>query len=78
MKTQHFAFHVFFVEKSAISGIMHYSVGPMHCSVGPMHCLHDLQTSFFNKIFIKNGSHGAIHTFKNYFATVFSVFSKIK
>ena len=25
--------------------------------------------------FIKNGSHGTIHTFKNYFATVFSVFS---
>ena len=24
---------------------------------------------------IKNGSHGIIHTFKNYFATVFSVFS---
>ena len=24
---------------------------------------------------IKNGSHGTIHTFKNYFATVFSVFS---
>ena len=25
----------------------------------------------------KNGSHSTIHTFKNYFATVFSVFSKI-
>ena len=24
---------------------------------------------------IKNGSHGAIHTFKNYFATVLSIFS---
>ena len=36
------------------------------------------QTSFFNKIFIKNGSDGTIHTFKNYFATVFSVFSKIR
>ena len=24
---------------------------------------------------IKNESHGTIHTFKNYFATVFSVFS---
>ena len=24
---------------------------------------------------IKNGSHGSIHTFKNYFATVLSVFS---
>ena len=29
----------------------------------------------FQHIFIKNGSHGTIHTFKNYFATVFSVFS---
>ena len=30
---------------------------------------------FFNKTFIKNGSHGTIHTFKNYFATLFSIFS---
>ena len=29
----------------------------------------------FSKIFIKTESHGTIHTFKNYFATVFSVFS---
>ena len=43
--------------------------------VGPMNCSRDLQTSFFNKTFIKNGSQGTIHTFKNYFATVFSVFS---
>ena len=27
------------------------------------------------KIYIKNGSHGIIYIFKNYFATVFSVFS---
>ena len=33
------------------------------------------QTSFFSNFFIKNGSHSTIHTFKNYFATVFSVFS---
>ena len=32
---------------------------------------------FLNKIFIKNGSHSNIHTFENYFTTVFSVFSKI-
>ena len=43
-------------------------------SSGPVHCSWDLQTSFFNKTFIKNGFHGTIHTFKNYFATVFSVF----
>ena len=29
----------------------------------------------FNKIFIKTGSHGTIHIFKNYFTTVFSVFN---
>ena len=27
------------------------------------------------QFFHKNGSHGTIHAFKNYFATVFSVFS---
>ena len=31
----------------------------------------------FQQLFIKNGSHGTIHTFKIYFATVFSLFSKI-
>ena len=37
----------------------------------------DPQISFFSNFFIKNGSHDTIHTFKNYFATVFlvSVFS---
>ena len=29
----------------------------------------------FNKIFIKTQSHGIIHTFKNYFTTIFSVFN---
>ena len=33
--------------------------------------------STFQSIFIKNGSYGTIHTFKNYFATVFSVSTKI-
>ena len=40
------------------------------------------QIPLFSNFFIKNGSHGTIHTFKNYFATVFSVsvfsFSKNK
>ena len=35
----------------------------------------DPQILFFNNFFIKNGSHRTIHTFKNYFAIVFSVFS---
>ena len=42
-----------------------------------VHYLRDLQTSLFSNFFIKNGSHSIIYTFKNYFATVFLVFSKI-
>ena len=33
------------------------------------------QTSFLTKTFIKNGSYCTIHIFKNYFATVFLIFS---
>ena len=33
------------------------------------------QISLFSNFFIKNESHDTIHSFKNYFATVFSVFS---
>ena len=44
-------------------------------SVDPMNSAQDSQTSIFKKFFIKNGSHGTIHIFKIYFATVFSVFS---
>ena len=45
--------------------------------VGLLHCSWDSQTSFFSNFFfiIKNGSHDTIHTFKNYFAIVFSIFS---
>ena len=35
----------------------------------------DPQISFFINFFIKNGSHGTIYTFKNYFITVISVIS---
>ena len=45
--------------------------------VGLVHCSRDPQISFFNKTFTKNGSHSTIHTFKNYFATMFLIFSKI-
>ena len=42
-------------------------------------CIHalftDPQILLFNNFFIKNGSHGTIHIFKNYFATVFLVFN---
>ena len=34
----------------------------------------DPQISFFNNFFIKNGSRDIIHTFKNYFVTMFSNF----
>ena len=33
------------------------------------------QTSFFNNFFMKNGFHDTINIFKNYFVTMFSVFS---
>ena len=46
----------------------------MHTS-GSVHCSRDPQISFFNNFFIKNGSYGTIHIFKNYFAIVFSVFN---
>ena len=42
--------------------------------VGLMHCSRDPQTSFFTQTLIKNRSHSTIHIFKNYFATMFSVF----
>ena len=43
-----------------------------------VHCSRDPQIPIFSNFFIKNESHSTIHTFKNYFATVFSVFSKNK
>ena len=42
-----------------------------------VHYLRDPQTSLFSNFFIKNGSHSTIHIFKNYFVTMFLVFSKI-
>ena len=41
-----------------------------------MHCLWNPQPLYSKKkIYIKIGSYGTIYTFKNYFVTVFSVFS---
>ena len=34
-----------------------------------------LKGTYYHFSFIKNGSYGTIHTFKNYFTTIFSVFS---
>ena len=39
------------------------------------HCSQVPQITLFSNFFIKNGSHDIIHTFKNYFVIVFSVFS---
>ena len=43
--------------------------------VGPVNSAWDPQILLFSNFFIKNGSHGTIHIFKNYFTTMFSVFS---
>ena len=40
----------------------------------PVHYSQLPQTLLFSNFFIKNGSHDTIHTFKNYFATVFFSF----
>ena len=40
-----------------------------------VHCLRDPQVLFFSKKNFKTGFHDTIHTFKNYFVTVFSIFS---
>ena len=85
-----FSFFFFF---SHVSGVMRLLF--MHCSLNSSHkgwlfhgeqCIRalftDPQIPLFSNFFIKNGSHCTIHTFKNYFATVFSVsifsFSKNK
>ena len=49
----------------------------MHCSCTIHTLFMGPTTTLFRKKNIKNGSHGTIHTFKNYFATVFSIFNKI-
>ena len=66
------AFYIFFFFGSVFSVFLTLC----HTS-GSVHCSRDLQTSFFSNFFIKNWFHGTIHTFKNYFITIFSVFSKI-
>ena len=48
---------------------------PQRLTFLPWTVFTDPQISLFNNFFIKNGFYGTIHIFKNYFATVFSVFS---
>ena len=40
-----------------------------------LYIVHRTRKYFFQQKNFKTGSHGTIHTFKNYFAIVFSVFS---
>ena len=44
-------------------------------ALGDKSTVHALFSTVHGLKNIKNGSHGTIHTFKNYFATVFLVFS---
>ena len=80
---------LFFTEKRSITSVSgfhtlctgtHYLLtskisGGQCFLVDPMHRSRDSQTSFFTQTFIKNWSHDIIHTFKNYFVTMFSIFS---
>ena len=43
--------------------------------VSPVHCSRDPQVINLCKFFFKIGFHDTIHTFKNYFVTIFLVFS---
>ena len=60
-----FFFFFFLIHAQQLLGdsalVMHYSLLFVHYSL--------------EKKYIKNGSHDTIHTFKNYFVTVFSVFN---
>ena len=59
------SFFFFFFELKYLT----FSVNSARCAL-----FTDPQISLFSNFFIKNGSHGIIHTFKNYFATVFFSF----
>ena len=56
---------------------MHAFQPETKCNVHALfiHCSWDLQPLYSEKKKIKNESHDIIHIFKNYFTTVFSVFS---
>ena len=72
--TSAFAFSCFLFFFFFLAAVVDFS--PVNSA--PMHCSRDPQNSLFSNFFIKNGSHGTIHTFKNCFTIVFSVFSKKK
>ena len=60
---------------SCIVATQFYFLVFFNISVGPVYYSRDLQTSFFNNFFIKNGSHYTIYIFNNYFIIIFLVFS---
>ena len=76
-KTQHilhqrFSFYfyfLFFINAWIVTHTVH-----THCAGDIVHCSWDPH-HFIQEKKIKNGSHGTIYTFKNYFVTVFSIFS---
>ena len=69
-----FFFFFFFFQAAVVDQIFHEQCSDV--------LFIDPQITLFNNFFIKNGFHSTIYTFKNYFATVFSVsifsFSKNK
>ena len=66
------AFGFFFFFLAPMNSNPHYSCKRItQCTV------HKVYNHFIQKKIIKNGSHSTIYTFKNYFAIVFLVFSKI-
>ena len=66
-----FAFFFFFFLESLLLTFSCEQCTP----VGPVYYSQDSQNSLFNNFFTINGSHDTVHIFKNYFATIFSVFS---
>ena len=68
-----FFFFLFFQRMNSEFTVQRQKLLFMHCSS----TVHGTYSHFIQKKYIKNGSHSTIHTFKNYFATVFSVLVKI-
>ena len=71
-----FFYHVFPPSQAATVHVLYMNSNHNIWPVLREQCIHALftepQISFFINFFIKNGSHGTIYTFKNYFATVIS------
>ena len=71
-----FFYHVFPPSQAATVHVLYMNSSHNIWPVLREQCIHALftepQISFFINFFIKNGSHGTIYTFKNYFAIVIS------